>query len=165
MAQPVSAFPRRLLVNSASIFVGEAIARLATFLMAVVIARRYGSAALGDYGYALALASVLLVVPDLGLHLFAVRELSTDKRRLQTIFWNVHWLKFLLAAFVVVFALIFGKWGIAEEARRLLFYVLIPERSCKPSPRLRWRYSKPSSACNISPFSNRSIPWLSSHGL
>ena len=125
MAQPVSAFPRRLLVNSASIFVGEAIARLATFLMAVVIARRYGSAALGDYGYALALASVLLVVPDLGLHLFAVRELSTDKRRLQTIFWNVHWLKFLLAAFVVVFAVVFGTWGIAEEARRLLFYVLI----------------------------------------
>src|SRR6266481_1580763 len=125
MAQPVSAFPRRLLVNSASIFVGEAIARLATFLMAVVIARRYGSAALGEYGYALALASVLLVVPDLGLHLFVVRELSTDKRRLQAIFWSVHWLKFLLVGFVVAFGLVFGNWGIAEDGRRVLFYVLI----------------------------------------
>src|SRR6266699_5196025 len=118
MAVLARVFPRRILINSASILAGEALVRFATFLMAVVIARRFGSAALGEYGYALALASVLLVVPDLGLHLFVVRELSTDKRRLQAIFWNVHWLKFVLAAFVVAFALIFGKWGIAEEARR-----------------------------------------------
>src|SRR5438034_10825150 len=83
MAVLARVFPRRILINSASIFAGEAIVRFATFLMAVVIARRFGSAALGEYGYALALASVLLVVPDLGLHLFVVRELSTDKRRLQ----------------------------------------------------------------------------------
>ncbi|PYR82934.1 MAG: hypothetical protein DMG19_20420, partial [Acidobacteria bacterium] len=93
--------------------------------MAVVIARRFGSAALGEYGYALALASVLLVVPDLGLHLFVVRELSTDKRRLQAIFWSVHWLKLLLVGFVVAFGLVFGKWGIADDGRRILFYVLI----------------------------------------
>src|SRR5438034_7282963 len=101
MAVLARVFPRRILINSASIFAGEAIVRFATFLMAVVIARRFGSAALGEYGYALALASVLLVVPDLGLHLFVVRELSTDKRRLQAIFWSVHWLKLLLVGFVV----------------------------------------------------------------
>src|SRR5215831_12860315 len=55
------AFPRRLIVNGASIFAGEASARLATVLMAAVIARRFGSVALGEYGYALAITSVLLV--------------------------------------------------------------------------------------------------------
>ena len=125
MAVLARVFPRRILINSASIFAGEALVRFATFLMAVVIARRFGSAALGEYGYALALASVLLVVPDLGLHLFVVRELSTDKRRLQAIFWSVHWLKLLLVGFVVAFGLVFGKWGIADDGRRLLFYVLI----------------------------------------
>src|SRR5437867_4496812 len=125
MAVLARAFPRRLLVNSASIFGGEAIARLATFLMAVIIARRFGSVALGEYGYALAMASILLMVPDLGLNLFAVRELSADKRRLQTIFWSIHWLKTILTGIVIVFALFFGEWGIADEGRRLLFYVLI----------------------------------------
>jgi len=125
MAVLAGVFRRRILINSASIFAGEAIVRFATFLMAVVIARRFGSAALGEYGYALALASVLLVVPDLGLHLFVVRELSTDKRRLQAIFWSVHWLKLLLVGFVVAFGLVFGKWGIADDGRRILFYVLI----------------------------------------
>ena len=125
MAVLARAFPRRLLVNSASIFGGEAIARLATFLMAVIIARRFGSVALGEYGYALAMASILLMVPDLGLNLFAVRELSADKRRLRTIFWSIHWLKTILTGIVIVFALFFGEWGIANEGRRLLFYVLI----------------------------------------
>src|SRR5262249_3330879 len=125
MAVLAHLLPRRIFINSASIFAGEAIARLATFLMAVVIARRFGSAALGEDGYALALASGLLVVPDLGLHLFVVRELSTDKRRLPAIFWSVHWLKLLLAGLLVAFGLVLGEWGIADDGRRVLFYLLI----------------------------------------
>src|SRR5437870_12697077 len=101
MAVLARVFRRRILINSASIFAGEAIVRFATFLMAVVIARRFGSAALGEYGYALALASVLRVVPDPGLHLLVVGELAADKRLLQAAFWGVHWLKLLLLAFVV----------------------------------------------------------------
>jgi len=46
MAVLARVFPRRILINSASIFAGEALVRFATFLMAVVIARRFGSAAL-----------------------------------------------------------------------------------------------------------------------
>ena len=78
MASVALVFPRRLLVNGVSVFAGEAIARFATFILAIVIARRFGQAALGAYGYALALASVLVVVPDPGLNLFTVRELSSD---------------------------------------------------------------------------------------
>src|SRR5688572_33379534 len=99
------ALQHRLFINSASIFGGEAIARLATWLMALVIARWYGSAALGEYAYALALASVLLMVPDFGLHLFAVRELSTFPGRFPEIFWGVHWLKLGLTAVVVVLSI------------------------------------------------------------
>ena len=56
--------PQRLLINSVSIFGGEALARLATALMALLIARVFGSEELGNYGYALAVASILLIVPD-----------------------------------------------------------------------------------------------------
>jgi len=118
-------FPRRLLINSTAVFGGEAIARLATALMALVVARFYGLDALGNYGYALALASVLLLVPDFGLHLFAMRELSSSPKRLTEVFWDIHWLKAGLTCAVAAFALVFGVWGIANRERRVVFYILV----------------------------------------
>lgn len=118
------AFPRRLFLNSAAIFGGEAVARCATLLMAVIIARRFGPTALGEYGYALAFASILLLVPDFGMHLFAVRELSTDPERLPAIFWSVHWLKLFLTGLVSVSVVLAGTWMVPEPGRRLMFYVL-----------------------------------------
>src|SRR5262252_9605082 len=116
---------RRLFLNSASVFGGEAIARLSTALMALAVARLYGLEALGNYGYALALASVLLIVPDFGLHLFAVRELSASQDRMPEVFWNVLWLKLGLTGIVVTLAVSLGEWGIANGERRVLLYILV----------------------------------------
>src|SRR5688572_6700885 len=117
-------FPRRLFINSMSIFGGEAIARFATALMALVVARFYGPVALGNYGYALALSSVLLIVPDFGVHLFAVRELSSLPKRIPEVFWGMHWLKLGLSGVVATFAVVFGEWGVADPERRSLIYIL-----------------------------------------
>ena len=125
MALQARSIPRRMLVNSVSIFGGEASARLATALMALVVAHSFGSVALGDYGYALALASILIVASDCGLHLFAMRELSASPRRLPEIFWGIHWLKFALAGAVVAFSVFFGERGISDQSRRILFYVFV----------------------------------------
>lgn len=118
-------FPRRLFINSTSIFGGEAMARFSTALMALAVARFHGLEALGNYGYALALASVLLIVPDFGLHLFAVRELSASPKSMPEIFWNVLRLKLALTGAVVAFAVSLGEWGIANQERRVLFYILV----------------------------------------
>jgi O-antigen/teichoic acid export membrane protein len=118
-------FPKRFLINGVSIFGGEAISRVATAAMALVVARFFGSEALGNYGYALALTSILLIVPDFGLHLFTVREVSASPRRLSEIFWGVHWAKLGLASLVIVFASFFGQWGILNDERRLLFSILV----------------------------------------
>jgi len=142
-----TALSRRFFINGASIFGGEAISRLATAAMALVVARSFGSEALGNYGYALALASVLLIVPDLGLHLFTVRELSASPKRLAEIFWGVHWLKFGLAAAVVIFTVWFGEWAISNRERRLLFTFWSHEPCCKLFLRPRWLFSRPSSGC------------------
>jgi O-antigen/teichoic acid export membrane protein len=117
-------FPRRLFLNSAAIFGGEAVARCATLVMAVIIARRFGPVALGEYGYALAFASILLLVPDFGTHLFAVRELSTSPERLSAIFWNIHWLKLFLSGAVTLFVILSGAWLVPDLGSRLLFYLL-----------------------------------------
>jgi O-antigen/teichoic acid export membrane protein len=116
--------PRSLIINSAAIFGGEAVARCATLFMAVVIARKFGPTALGEYGYALALASVILLVPDFGMHLFAVREISIDARCLPRIFWNIHWLKFLLTGAIALCVAFASAWVIPDAERRILFYFL-----------------------------------------
>ena len=117
-------FPRRLFLNTAAVFGGEAVARSATLLMAVIIARRFGPAALGEYGYALALASVLLLIPDFGMHLFVVREISTCPGGLPAIFWNVHWLKLFITGLLVIFIVLGSGWLIPDPGRCLLFYLL-----------------------------------------
>jgi O-antigen/teichoic acid export membrane protein len=118
------AFPRRLFVNSAAIFGGEALARCATLVMAVIIARRFGPVALGEYGYALAFASILLLVPDFGTHLFAVRELSTCPEQLPAVFWSIHWLKLFLTGAVALLVVLSGARLIPDLGTRLLFYLL-----------------------------------------
>jgi O-antigen/teichoic acid export membrane protein len=125
IAKLAQALPRRLLFNGGSIFAGEACARLATFGVAVVIARVYGPVALGQYGYAVAIASVLLLIPDSGLHLFIVKELAVAPERLRDTFWGVQWLKLPLLAAVLVFTFFFGQWAIHDAGRRLLLYLLV----------------------------------------
>ncbi len=125
MSSWAQTLPRRTLLNSAAIFAGEGLSRLATFAMAVIVARQFGPVALGQYGYALALASVLLVVPDFGLHLLTTRDLAAEPARLRRRFWSLHWIKLLLAGGVAVFTLLFGEWALRDEGRRLLLYVLV----------------------------------------
>ncbi len=125
MAVLTRPLPRRLMVNSGSIFAGEAMTRVATFVMAVVVARSFGAVALGQYGFAVAVASVLLLIPDMGLQMFLVRELAAEPQRFKPIFWGVHWLKLPLLASVLTFVVIFGGVAIRDEGRRLLLYVLV----------------------------------------
>jgi len=93
MAAISQAIPRRTIVNALAVGGGKVASRLATSAMALIIARRFGPEALGQYGYAVALASILLLVPDFGLHLLGTRELAADSGELRRIFWSLHWQK------------------------------------------------------------------------
>jgi O-antigen/teichoic acid export membrane protein len=125
MSVLTSAIHRRLLINGGSIFAGEAAARMTTFLVAVVVARSFGPGALGQYGFAVAVTSVLLLVPDAGLHLFIVRELAARPERLRPVFWGAHWLKLPLLTVAVTFSVFFARLAIHEEGKRILLYVLL----------------------------------------
>lgn len=62
--------------NLLSVIGGEMMLRTATFGAALVIARRYGPETLGLYTAALAFATLLATVADVGLQISAVSELS-----------------------------------------------------------------------------------------
>ncbi len=119
-----SAPVRRTVQNGLAIFGGEALSRLGNFVIAIIIARRFGPAALGQYGYAISIASILVLLPDMGLHLSATQRLATEPQELPRVFWNLHWLKLGLVAGLAIFAILFGEFVIHDPGRRLLFYVL-----------------------------------------
>ncbi|MCI0423160.1 MAG: oligosaccharide flippase family protein, partial [Acidobacteria bacterium] len=117
--------PRRLVVNGLAIFGGEAATRLTTLAMALIVARRFGADALGQYGYAVALTSILLLVPDFGLHLQAVRELAKNPSRLGRVLGMMCALKSSLAIAVIVFVVAVGFLGGNDRARRDLLFILL----------------------------------------
>jgi O-antigen/teichoic acid export membrane protein len=125
MPRWVQTISHRTLVNGVAIFGGEAFSRLATFVMALIVARRFGPVALGQYGYALAVASVLLIVPDFGLHLLTTRDLVVEPQRLWRTFWSLHWLKLILAGGVAALTVLFGEGVVQDEGRRFLLYLLV----------------------------------------
>lgn len=115
---------KRTITNAASIFSAEAASRLTTFAVAMVIARRFGPQALGQYAYALALAGILLVLPDMGSHLLTTRELAAQPERLPDMLWRLFFLKAGLVAPVVMIVALLIEVGIHDEGRRLLFLIL-----------------------------------------
>ncbi|HEX5482534.1 MAG TPA: oligosaccharide flippase family protein [Terriglobia bacterium] len=115
---------RRTAANAASIFGAEAVSRLTTFVMAMVIARRFGPQALGEYAYALAWVGILLVLPDMGSHLLTTRELAARPERLSVALWRLMFLKAGLLAGVVVMTALLAEFAIHDEGRRLLFLIL-----------------------------------------
>ena len=125
MAALTSIIPRRLALNGLAIFSGEAAARVTTLAMALIVARRFGADALGQYGYAVALTSILLLVPDFGLHLLTIRELATTPARLGRVLGTMYALKSCLAVVAAVFAFVFGFCAINDPVRRSLLFVLI----------------------------------------
>lgn len=125
MATRLQPLGQRALVNALALFGGEGISRSATFLVAMIVAHRFGPVALGQYGFALAVASIFAIVPDFGLHLLTTRELVIQPERLRSIFWNLHWLKILLVCWVAASVVLFGHGVVQDGVRRILLYLLV----------------------------------------
>lgn len=114
----------RIFINAAAIYAGEGLCRLTTFVVALIVARRFSPEALGQYGYAVALASVFVLLPDMGLHLLVTREIAAEPHSLPRAFWDLHWLKMVMVGFIAVGGLIFGSLALHDAGRRGLFYIL-----------------------------------------
>lgn len=114
----------RVLVNTAAIYAGEGLCRLTTFVVALIVARRFSAEALGQYGYAVALASIFVLLPDMGLHLLATRQVAGNTQSLPRAFWDLHWIKAVLTGFIAAGGLTFGALALHDSGRRGLFYIL-----------------------------------------
>ena len=84
---------QRIAYGTAFRAVGEVLAKPASLVFYVVMARELGQAGFGVFNFALSLASILLILGGLGLQERLARELARDADRVDTLVWNVLVLK------------------------------------------------------------------------
>ena len=91
---------RNALVRTA----GELLAKAASVVFFVLIARELGEAAFGDFSFALALTSTLLLAAGLGTEELTTREISRDRSTVHVYMTNVVIIKVILSALLIVVA-------------------------------------------------------------
>lgn len=78
------------------------------FAFLVVLARTYGDEGVGNYGFALAITSVLVVLADFGLHNSSVKDISRDKAQFAVYYGSRVAIRLMLCAgaFVLLAAVV-----------------------------------------------------------
>lgn len=95
-----SSIARNALVRSA----GEILAKTASVVFFILIARKLGEEAFGDFSFALSLTSALLIAAGLGTEELTTREISRDRSTVHLYITNVILLKGLMSLLLVAAA-------------------------------------------------------------
>jgi O-antigen/teichoic acid export membrane protein len=101
---------QKTLANLVSVIGGEGILRVANFIVAVAIARLYGSAVFGLYATVLAYVTVVAMLADNGLQVAAIKQLSGSLEEIDRIVSLLYVAKTALfvPALTVLFAFVYG---------------------------------------------------------
>ncbi|HYU61731.1 MAG TPA: flippase [Solirubrobacterales bacterium] len=109
---------RRIAGGTAARAVGEAVAKAASVVFYIAIARKLGEASFGDFIFGLSLAGVLMTMAGFGTDELIAREVARDRERVHQMFANTLALKTALGVVVMgVIALILVVGGYASETR------------------------------------------------
>ena len=119
-----------ILKNSFWLFIGELINKGLLFLIIILIARFFGASGLGDFTFAISIATFFLIFADFGLSTLTIREISRNKSLANNYINNVAIIKLLLSfitiSLIYIATLYMGK---SPEINSLIyifgFYVII----------------------------------------
>ncbi|MBI4161502.1 MAG: flippase [Acidobacteria bacterium] len=89
-------------MNTGFIVAAQVLARLASTLFLLYVARRLGQAGLGEYAFAFGVLSVLQTLTDFGLGTLSVRDLARDRGRVDSYFTGNLIARLGLAAVAIV---------------------------------------------------------------
>jgi O-antigen/teichoic acid export membrane protein len=84
---------RRIAVGALARSVGEIVAKVASLVLYIAIARELGDELFGEFFFALSLSTLLTVAAGLGFQGLLAREIAKDGREVDSLFWNVFALK------------------------------------------------------------------------
>lgn len=88
--------------NAGLLAIGTIVARLSTFALAIVMTRALGPSSYGQYGYAGALATVVVPIADVGLTSWIVREVARSREQTERNMRRLLTLKTVMTLLVLV---------------------------------------------------------------
>jgi O-antigen/teichoic acid export membrane protein len=95
---------QRIAVGTAARAFGEVVAKVASLVFYIVLARELGQGGFGDFIFGMALSAVLFIGAGLGLNELLARAVARDPARADELFWNIvaiRWLGLLVLPLVV----------------------------------------------------------------
>jgi O-antigen/teichoic acid export membrane protein len=130
---------RVILKNSGALGLSTVIGKIFYLLLFVFIGRYLGPNDFGKFTFALSFIAMFLVVSDLGLNLFTVKEVAKDKSLTKKYLNNIVVLKTFLAllAFVMVMLLVV-LLGYPEKTIKIVFLLALAALFSNISTGIRW---------------------------
>lgn len=88
--------------NSTFSLLGQGAIKVLSFCFSVFVVRKLGEISYGQYSTVLAYVGVFAIFSDLGLAVYALREMSKDEKKISYLFTNVVILRLILSTFTVI---------------------------------------------------------------
>ena len=93
---------KRIVTNSAFIFLGDAIGAILQLILVVYLVRCLGAVTFGKYAFAFAFTSLFMILSDLGLSVLSIREIARDTSKAGEYLTNISITKFILSLITIV---------------------------------------------------------------
>lgn len=98
---------RRITRNFLSLAMSEIVAKILQLVIFIYIARIFGKAQFGEFGFALAFSFIMVIIADSGLNTLLIREISRDKQNVKKYISNALAIKIFLSIVTFLVAFIF----------------------------------------------------------
>lgn len=94
---------KRIIKNIFFKFSGEIFSRLFTFIFFIYVARLLGDAGFGEYTFVASFAGIFLIFTDPGFNTLLIRDIASDKTKINQYVGNINTLKIILSVVVFIF--------------------------------------------------------------
>lgn len=116
----------RIFKNMFFLSAAEIISKILQFVLMVYAARLLDKQSFGKFSFALSLSLIAMILADLGIHIFLIREVSRNKNSANKYFVNAFAAKLALALATYVFIAIFiNIANYPKETRHIAYVILI----------------------------------------
>jgi O-antigen/teichoic acid export membrane protein len=114
----------RILKNFGFLTFGKLSGDIFTFVLFVLISRKFGQEGIGQYSFAMAFTGFFMVISDFGLFKLSIKEMSRGKLTVKKYFGKIYTLRLLLCAFSLTLLYIVSLFLPQSEETILIIYIL-----------------------------------------
>jgi O-antigen/teichoic acid export membrane protein len=115
---------RRIAKNVAVLTLSDIFQKILSFILVIYIARILGDVNFGKYSFAFSFCSLFLILSDLGISQYMIREVARNKMLTSKFMGNVAIIKILLSIATYAFIVILMNWMDYPADTRIVVYVI-----------------------------------------